>query len=321
MGGKSSPPPPDYSGLEALSREQLAFSKQQYADILPIAQQVAAQQMAAQQQQMQQAQDYYQYQQETFRPVERGLVADAQRFNTEAYREQLAAQAAAAASQAFGQTQAMSQRAMASRGVNPNSPAGVALAQQANLGLAAQRAGAMTGARQQAEQLGWARRMDVTGLGRGLAGASAAAYQGATGAGTAGLTSSMAPGGQYMQGMGKAGQTMSTITGQQANLYNAGQEREGQFWGALLGAGATLGGAAIGKYSDRRLKENIELVGRDERTQLPLYEFEYKGGTRRRFLGVMADDVEKSFPDAVFTMPDGFKAVDYHKLGLEMVEV
>lgn len=367
MGGKSSPPPPDYSGLEALGREQLAFSKQQYADILPIAQQVAArqmeaqqqqmglaaeqsalarlvaeQQMAAQQQQMQQAQDYYRYQQETFRPVERGLVADAQRFSTEGYREQLAAQAAAAAGQAFGQTQAMSQRAMAARGVNPNSPAGVALAQQANLGLAAQRAGAMTGARQQAEQLGWARRMDVTGLGRGLAGASLGAYQGATGAGqaaggafgtaaglyggsagtgSAGIGSLMSPGGQYMQGMGQAGQTMGTITGQQANLYNAGQEREGQFWGALLGAGATLGGAAIGKYSDRRLKENIELVGRDERTQLPLYEFEYKGGTRRRFLGVMADDVEKSFPDAVFTMPDGFKAVDYHKLGLEMVEV
>jgi len=315
MGGKASPPPPDYSGLEALSREQLAFSKQQYADILPIAQQVAAQQMAAQQQQMQQAQDYYQYQQETFRPVERGLVADAQRFNTEAYREQLAAQAAAAASQAFGQTQAMSQRAMAARGVNPNSPAGVALAQQANLGLSAQRAGAMTGARQQAEQLGWARRMDVTGLGRGLAGASAAAYQGATGAGTAGLTSSMAPGGQYMQGMQQAGQTMGTITGQQASTYNAAMQQSDPF--------AQIIGTGLGIYarSDRRLKENIELVGRDERTQLPLYEFEYKGGSGRRFLGVMADDVENVFPDAVFTMPDGFKAVNYHMLGIEMIEV
>ena len=315
MGGKSSPPPPDYSGLEALGREQLAFSKQQYADILPIAQQVAAQQMAAQQQQMQQAQDYYQYQQETFRPLERGLVADAQRFNTEAYREQLAAQAAAAASQAFGQTKAMSQRAMASRGVNPNSPAGVALAQQANLGLAAQRAGAMTGARKQAEQLGWARRLDVTGLGRGLAGASAAAYQGATGAGTAGVNTSMAPGGQYMQGLGQAGQTMGTITGQQASTYNTAMQQSDPF--------AQIIGTGLGIYarSDRRLKENIELVGRDERTQLPLYEFEYKGGSGRRFLGVMADDVEKMFPDAVFTMPDGFKAVNYHKLGIEMIEV
>lgn len=367
MGGKASPPPPDYSGLEALSREQLAFSKQQYADILPIAQQVAARQMEAQQQQMglaaeqsalarsvaeqqmeaqrqqmRQAQDYYQYQQETFRPVERGLVADAQRFNTEAYREQLAAQAAAAASQAFGQTQAMSQRAMAARGVNPNSPAGVALAQQANLGLAAQRAGAMTGARQQAEQLGWARRMDVTGLGRGLAGASLGAYQGATGAGqaaggalgtaaglyggsagagSAGIGSLMAPGNQFTQGMGQAGQTMGTITGQQASTYNAAMQQSDPF-GTILGMG--LGGWASGGFkglSDRRLKENIELVGRDERTGLNLYEFEYKGGSGRRFAGVMADEVLDVMPEAVYQMPDGFYAVRYDMLGFEMKEV
>jgi hypothetical protein len=91
-------------------------------------------------------------------------------------------------------------------------------------------------------------------------------------------------------------------------------------WGSLLGAGATLGAAGIAK-SDRRLKENIENVGRDERTMLPLYEFEYIGGTGKRFLGVMADDVEKRYPEMVFTMPDGYKAVNYAGLGIEMVEV
>ena len=228
-----------------LGREQLDFAKQQYAELSPLARQIADQQMAAQQQQMQQAQDYYQYQQETFRPVERGLVADAQRFNTEAYREQLAAQAAAAASQAFGQTQAMSQRAMAARGVNPNSPAGVALAQQANLGLAAQRAGAMTGARQQAEQLGWARRMDVTGLGRGLAGASTAAYQGATGAGTAGINTSMAPGSQYMQGMQQAGQTYGNLFSTQGRMAS---DAFGQYMGILGGLTGMGGNIAAAKF-------------------------------------------------------------------------
>jgi len=43
-------------------------------------------------------------------------------------------------------------------------------------------------------------------------------------------------------------------------------------------------GAAAAYRSDRRLKENIEEVGRDERTMLPLYEFEYIGGTGKRFL-------------------------------------
>jgi hypothetical protein len=317
MGGKSSPPPPDYSGMEALGREQLAFSKQQYAEMMPLAQQVYGQQMDAQRQQMEQAQNYFDYQQQTFRPVEQGLVRDAERFNTEGYREQLAGQAAAAAGRAFGVQQDMGQRAMAARGVNPNSGAAMAMQAQGNLGLAAQRANAMTGARTQAEQLGFARRMDVTGLGRGLAGASTAAYGGATGAGSAGMNVAMAPGSQFQQGMAGAGTTMGNIATGQAGLYNAAQNRNAEITGALIGAGTT----AAFRMSDRRLKENIELVGRDERTMLPLYEFEYIGGSGKRYLGVMADDVEARFPDMVYEMPDGYKAVNYAGLGIEMVGV
>jgi hypothetical protein len=247
MGGKSSPPPPDYSGMEALGREQLAFSKRQYAEMAPLAQQVYGQQMDAQRQQMDQAQNYFDYQQQTFRPVEQGLVRDAERFSTEGYREQLAGQAAAAAGRAFGVQQEMGQRAMASRGVNPNSGAAMALQAQGNLGLAAQRANVMTGARQQAEQLGFARRMDVTGLGRGLAGASTAAYQGATGAGSAGLGSAMAPGGQYMQGLGQAGQTYGGILGSQTSAYNTAQSKADPFASIIgMGVGAWAGGGFKG---------------------------------------------------------------------------
>lgn len=320
MGGKSSPPPPDYSGMEALGREQLEFSKQQYAEMKPLAERVYGLQMQSQQQQMDQAKDYYDYQKSTFRPLELGLVKQAQEFNTDSYREQLAAKAAADAAKAFGATQAASQRSMAAMGVNPNSGRGMALQTQANLGLAAQRAGAMTGARQQAEQLGWARQMDVTGLGRGLAGASTAAYGGATSAGTAGLNSAMAPGNQYMQGLQQAGGTMGTVLNSQTSAYNAGLQQADPF-ATIVGMG--IGGWAGGgfKGSDRRIKENIELIGRDERTGLNLYEFEYKGGSGKRFVGVMADEVESYMPEAVYTMPDGFKAVNYTLLGIEMNEV
>ena len=241
MGGKSSPPPPDYSGMEALGREQLAFSRQQYAEMMPLAQQVYGQQMDAQRQQMNQAQNYFDYQQQTFRPVEQGLVRDAERFSTEGYREQMAGQAAAAAGRAFGIQQDMGQRAMAARGVNPNSGAAMALQAQGNLGLAAQRANAMTGARTQAEQLGFARRMDVTGLGRGLAGASTAAYGGATSAGSAGMNTAMAPGGQYMQGLGQAGQTYGGIMNSQTSAYNAGMAQADPF--------ATIVGTGLGIYA------------------------------------------------------------------------
>lgn len=317
MGGKSQPAP-DYSGMEALGREQLQFARDQYADIKPLATRIANQQMAAQAQQMQQAQDYYNYQRDTFRPLEQGLVADATRFSTEGYREQQARDAAAATGRAFGVMQDAAGRAAAARGVNPNSGAGMALQSQNMLGLAAGRANAMTGARNQAEQMGYARRLDVTGLGRNLAGASTAAYGGATGAGTAGLASSMAPGSQAMTGMAQASQTMGTVLNAQTSYANANRE-QGIDVGSLMQGGAAMYKA--GMFSDRRLKQNIELVGRDERTMLPLYEFEYINGSGRRFLGVMAQDVLETYPDMVFTMPDGFMAVNYAGLGMEMVEV
>lgn len=347
MGGKSAPAP-DYSAMaaatqrgvdvaERLGTRQMDFAQRQYDEMKPLAQQVYTQQLAAQKQQMDQAQNYYDYQQKTFRPVEEGLVADAQKFSTEGYREGLARDAAAAAGSAFSNIQNASARAAAARGVNPNSGAGLALSTQANLGLSASRANAMTGARQQADQMGWARRMDVTGLGRGLAGASLGAYQGASGAGSAGLNSAMAPGNQYSQAFGQgAGYMMGgaqmgltgagSILNAQTSVYNTSQSQADPFASIVgMGLGAYAGGfgGAMGKAagSDIRLKQNIEHVGTDKRTGLAIYEFEYKANPGERFRGVMAHEVEAKYPDAVTTGPDGFKAVFYERLGMEMVKV
>ena len=320
MGGKSSPPPPDYSGMEALGREQLDFSKQQYAEMKPIAERVANQQLASQEQQMKQAQEYYDYQQNTFRPVERGLVAQAQEYDTEANRERIAAQAAADTARAFGTAEGMTSRNLARRGVGPGSGNAMAMQNQNALSLASARAGAMTGARNQAEQIGYARKLDAVGLGRGLAGASTAAYGAATGAGSAGLGSSMAPGGQYMGGLAQAGQTYGSILNSQTSAYNTAQSQADPF-ASIIGMG--LGGWAGGgfKGSDIRLKQNIKRVGTDERTQLPIYEFEYKATPGERFRGVMAHEVEVNFPEAVITRADGYKAVFYERLGMQMVKV
>ena len=318
MGGKSSPPPPDYGPMKELGEKQLAFSERQYAEMKPIAERVANQQLASQEQQMKQAQEYYDYQQGTFRPVERGLVAQAQEYDTEANRERIAAQAAADTARAFGTAEGMTSRNLARRGVGPGSGNAMAMQNQNALSLASARAGAMTGARNQAEQIGYARKLDAVGLGRNLAGASTAAYGAATGAGSAGLSSSMAPGGQYMQGLGQAGQTYGSILNSQTSAYNAGMSQQGLDVGSLLG-GAAKAYTAFG--SDVRLKQNIKRVGTDERTQLPIYEFEYKATPGERFRGVMAHEVEVNFPDAVVTRADGYKAVFYERLGMQMVEV
>jgi hypothetical protein len=313
--------------MAGLGREQLDFSKRQYEEMRPLAQRAADQQLAAQEEQMGMAREDRARYLSTFAPVEQGLVRRAQEFDTDAYRERLASQAAADAARAFDTTRGMTSRNLSRMGVGPNS--GAALSRMNDLGLASMRAGAMTGSRLQSEGEGMNRLYNAAALGRGLPGQTLGAYGGAVGAGSAGVNTAMAPGSQYMQGMGQGANTIGSgrtmlqsglggILSSQSDLYGQSMKGQQEMYGAVLGAGATLGGAYL---SDRRLKENIELVGRDERTMLPLYEFEYKGGDGRRFLGVMADDVEKVFPEAVIEMSNGYKAVDYDLLGIEMVEV
>jgi hypothetical protein len=218
----------------------------------------------------------------------------------------------------------------------------MAMQSQGALGLAAQRAGMMNQARQQAEATGWARRVDAAGLGRGLSGASTGAYQAATGAGSAGIGTAMAPGSQYMTGMAQGAQTMGSglgmqigglgnILSSQTSTYNAEMSRPsplgtiaGMGLGAMTGGiGTGLGSFLGGKIgnSDIRLKQDITHLGHDARTGLPLYEFAYKADPSARFRGVMAHDVERFMPEAVHTDNKGFKSVDYGAIGIPFERV
>lgn len=76
---------------------------------------------------------------------------------------------------------------------------------------------------------------------------------------------------------------------------------------SLLGAGLT----AATMFSDRRLKTDIKRIGTAD-NGLPLYTFRYKGGDQLQ-VGLMADDVEKTKPDAVVHDPSGFMKVDYQR--------
>lgn len=81
----------------------------------------------------------------------------------------------------------------------------------------------------------------------------------------------------------------------------------------LSGLGA-IGGGLLGLLSDRRLKKNIKPIGK--RGDHEWYEFEFIDpdyGIGKQ-TGVMADEVEKINPDAVYVMPNGYKAVNYGAL-------
>jgi hypothetical protein len=82
----------------------------------------------------------------------------------------------------------------------------------------------------------------------------------------------------------------------------------------VAGAGIGLLGTAgsLGFLSDRRTKEDIRRVGQmDDGT--PIYTYRYKGSPLTQ-MGVMAQEVMETNPDAVMMRPEGFFAVDYAKL-------
>lgn len=92
----------------------------------------------------------------------------------------------------------------------------------------------------------------------------------------------------------------------------------------LLLIGAVIAIAASGDdspplVSDIRLKEDIRRVGTNH-LGLGVYQYRYRGFDGI-FEGVMAQDVEVMHPGAIRALPEGYKGVDYAKLGLELRRV
>ena len=79
--------------------------------------------------------------------------------------------------------------------------------------------------------------------------------------------------------------------------------------GALSGSTTTTTQPA-GFFSDERLKTDVKEIGKTNDGQ-KIYSYKYKGDDRTQ-IGLMAQDVEKSHPDAVGLM-GGYKTVDYKK--------
>lgn len=239
-----------------LGNAQLAEAKRQYDTNAAIAKPVVDAQLGIMEQTKQQGQDYYNYNIDTFRPVEQGLVRDAESFNTAGAQERFAQTAAADLEGQQANQSAQNNRAMAAMGVNPNSGRFAGLKRSEEITNAAARAGAVTRGRVQADALGTAKRMDVAGLGRGLPGASTGAYQVATGAGTAAVGNQMAPGAQLLSGMNQGNSTIMAGAGQQiqglssvmnanAGMYDAQLKNQGDGGAGMI---VGLAGAAATAY-------------------------------------------------------------------------
>lgn len=100
--------------------------------------------------------------------------------------------------------------------------------------------------------------------------------------------------------------------GSVSNSLSTASEQKGN--GGTIAALAAL-------FSDERLKENIKLV--DHHNGFGIYDFNYKADPeKRRYRGVMAQEVQALFPEAVVTDREtGFLKVHYDKIGVTMAEV
>jgi hypothetical protein len=88
--------------------------------------------------------------------------------------------------------------------------------------------------------------------------------------------------------------------------YNAGIYNS-QMQGLYGGLGLGMGVLGAGIFSDRRLKSKIRKVG-VHKSGLSIYEYEIFG---RKETGMMADEVERIRPEAVYNHPSGYKMVRY----------
>ncbi|KVN72812.1 hypothetical protein WT15_27440 [Burkholderia stagnalis] len=99
----------------------------------------------------------------------------------------------------------------------------------------------------------------------------------------------------------------------QLNAYNAQTASANSTMGGLFGLGSVALGALA--LSDRRVKTDIERIG-PLSEGIDFYRFRYRHDpTGATHYGVMADEVRRVRPDAVYQHPSGYAMVDYAKIG------
>ena len=77
-------------------------------------------------------------------------------------------------------------------------------------------------------------------------------------------------------------------------------------------------GSVTRSISDARLKQNISRTGLSTPDGIPIVEYSYNG---KRWRGVLAQEVEKVKPEAVYHYGNGTLGVFYSRLGVELKEV
>ena len=249
------------------------------------------------------------------------LTNDATSFNSSERQGRMMAEANADVGDAFSNARDQGQRSMSRMGVTPDSGRSMMMSNQTDIAQASAMSSAAMKVRSAARAEGFALTDRAQNALAGYPAMSAGATSASAGYGASGVNIANAGAGGMNAGFGQAsgmaGQMGSNATGMygaQAN-YKLGQDRltsDNDPFKTVLGAAAGAYGASLG--SDRRIKTDIEAVGKLD-NGLTVYRYRYKAGGPVH-IGVMADEVAVQVPEAYVKggAGNGFDAVDYAKL-------
>jgi len=275
-GGGSAPAPDPQIGQAALMNAELGedwldFAKEQFTagnirqeDMDALTTAVIDQQLATAEQQQEWATEDRERYTETFQPLEDEFIQEAKDYASPERQERLAAEAKADVMSSADQQRQISQRQMASMGLNPASGRFQGVQRSGDLNTALASAGAQNNARNMVRDKGLALKADAINMGRGLP------SQASTAAGMGLSAGNYAVGNQQtanqnfyanqgvmnqgfsgaMQGYSNQGNILNNLYGNQVNAWSAQQQANaasaagtGQLFGSIIGAGASLGGA------------------------------------------------------------------------------
>lgn len=130
--------------------------------------------------------------------------------------------------------------------------------------------------------------------------------------------------GQFQAGLGAAGAQGDYFTKYAPVMNQLYAGTKGNFAGTIGGTTTTNSGTGqsgvslLPGLSDRNAKKNIEYVGKQNGHDI--YDFDYREYPGR-WRGVMAQDVQKLDPAAVYTGPTGYLHVNYDRIGVSMQKV
>jgi hypothetical protein len=247
----------------AYYKERDAQSAALQAQANAIAGKVASAQVKLMNQQRKQGAEYFDRLKTVFWPVEDGLVTDAQAYDTPERREAEAAEAIADVGMQAELARQSNNRGMMRLGVNPGSNRFQQSNNQMALSEAAMKAGQANAARDQVEDKGWARRYDVSALGRNLPNNATAAAQTATAAGNSAVQAAYAPVGAFNTQTGIMGNALTNYGNSMANSYDRVANtlnNQASMWGGAASGFGGMAGSLAGIYAANQGANNFAPV-------------------------------------------------------------